>query len=151
MNPTPASLGADGFDVIEKNGGRYVEVMDGATGFMLISRGALEKYIAAYGEKIKYVADYQPNRGETHYEVFGSGPDPQPSDGAQGRRWLSEDYWFSRQWQAIGGKIYACLDCKLSHTGMHVFHGNPDLVLAPVAPADEGTQAQDDVVFVDPA
>ena len=38
-------------------------------------------------------------------------------------RYLSEDYYFSRRWQAMGGRTFVALDCKLSHVGMHVFPG----------------------------
>ncbi len=108
--------------VWEKNGGRYVEVKDAATGFMLVSRDAIERFIARYGAEIEYTADYDPV-GETHHMVFQAGLDPSAKPG-EPRRYLSEDYWFSRMWQRMGGKIYLCLDCKLTHTGMHEFRGD---------------------------
>lgn len=109
-------------DIYEKNGGNYVEVLDAATGFLLISRDAIERFIAHYGAEVEYTSDYEPT-GETHHMLFQAGPDPSVEVG-QPRRYLSEDYWFSRMWQKMGGKIYLCLDCKLTHSGTHMFRGD---------------------------
>lgn len=113
--------------VWEKNGGRYVETKEAATGFLLLSRHAIESFIGRYGAEIEYVADYEPV-GETHHAVFQDTFDPAAKPG-QPRRWLSEDYWFSRKWQQMGGKIFLCLDCKLTHTGMHEFKGDIEKVI----------------------
>ena len=55
-------------------------------------------------------------------------------------RYLSEDYHFSRRWQAMGGRTFVSLDCKLSHVGMHVFPGDvgAGLVSSP-APVASGS------------
>jgi hypothetical protein len=55
-------------------------------------------------------------------------------------RYLSEDYHFSRRWQAMGGRTFVALDCKLSHVGMHVFPGDVGAgLLASPMPVAPGT------------
>ncbi len=156
-NRSVRDLAGGTVSVFEKNGGRFVEVQDVATGFLLIKREALLKYIDHYGDQIAYTADYAPHHGQTHYDVFGVGRDPlaDPEVGERELlrrlletvrsggdtaavvgaidelkaaprpvRYLSEDYYFSRRWQAIGGQTFLALDCKLSHMGTHVFAGD---------------------------
>jgi hypothetical protein len=159
-NRTLQDLANGTVSVIEKNDGRFVEVQDVATGFLLIKRDALLRYIARYEDEIAYTADYSPHRGETHYDVFGVGRDPVASVDVRERellrrlldavrngqdtaalieeidalkaapgavvRYLSEDYFFSRRWQAMGGQTFVALDCKLSHIGAYVFEGDVD-------------------------
>ncbi len=84
----------------------FAEVLDAATGFMLIKRECLIKMKEAY-QDLKYVSDQILN-GKMKDE-----------DG----RYLSEDYAFSRRWQKIGGKIYADIGSNLSHIGQYRFSG----------------------------
>lgn len=137
-----------------RNGCTFVEVMDAATGFLLIKREVIESMIKTFGKELEYVTDYEPDVGETHYALFDSRVDPSsPRELAKAAvldaivrrdnealelaaekyrehyetapgRYLSEDYYFSRRWQQMGGKIYACLDCKLTHTGAYTWRGN---------------------------
>lgn len=124
VNPIAESDGS--FETLKKNGYEYFEVVHGATGFMLIKREALLKYIAAYGEKIAYRPNYlNAGAGEVHHDIFGVGVDHETNT------YLSEDYWFSKQWRAIGGKVYACLDCKLNHSGFHTWQGDIRALVRP--------------------
>lgn len=43
-------------------------------------------------------------------------------------RYLSEDYTFSRYHQMCGGKIWMCLDVRLTHTGAATYKGSMDNV-----------------------
>jgi hypothetical protein len=173
-NPTTADLANGTISVIRKNGGRFAEVQDVPTGFLLIKRAALVSYIEHYADEIAYTADYAPNAGETHYDVFGVGLDPATSkegrirqlvrtlvdasrDGRDTRsivdaidrvtaepatavRYLSEDYYFSRRWQAMGGRTFVSLDCKLSHLGVYLFPGDvgAGLTALPFGPPPAG-------------
>ena len=159
MNATSVSTKTGDVDVQIVNGNRYVEVLDGATGFMCISRKALEKYVDHYRAEIEYTADYSNHLGETHWDIFGVGIDRSAKEEGQPARYLSEDYWFCRKWQQMGGKVHVCLDCKLSHAGFHIWQGNPDVLLEPAAeekhdtdapPAPTGEVDTSDVVFVEP-
>jgi hypothetical protein len=159
-NRTFQDLANQTVTVIERNGGRFVEVQDVPTGFLLLKREAVLRYISHYEDEIAYTADYTPHKGEMHYDVFGVGRDPVASADIRERhllrqlldtvrngndtgplieeidrlktssrasvRYLSEDYYFSRRWQAMGGQTFVALDCKLSHFGSYVFDGDVD-------------------------
>jgi hypothetical protein len=147
-------------NVIQKNGNRYVEVHDANTGFMLIKRAVLEKYIAYYTDKpeeyggpLAYEVDVDAVTGRsvgTMWNVFHAGI----ADGTPGcgPRYLSEDYWFCRKWQAMGGKIHLSLDTKLTHSGFHTFHGDIGSMLRDVEepPPPEPSKVKVDVEFVEP-
>ena len=97
----------------------FAEVLDAATGFMLIKRECLIKMKEAY-QDLKYVSDQILNgkefNSENTYLFFDTMKD---EDG----RYLSEDYAFSRRWQKLGGKIYADIGSNLSHIGQYRFTG----------------------------
>lgn len=116
--------------VIVKHGFQYLEVLDAPTGFMLIRREALEQFISQYRDEIAYVSDDQGEQaGKTCYMVFQAARDPD-CDNPRGR-YLSEDYWFCRKWQKMGGKIYLALDTRLTHTGSNLFRGDVSLLFEP--------------------
>lgn len=154
VNATPAGTNGALIQGFQKAGATFIEVQDAATGFLLIKREVIEALIKAFGKELEYIADYEPDVGQTHYKLFQADSDPtSPRELAKFMvldaiirrddealataaekyreayelppgRYLSEDYYFSRLWQRMGGKIYACLDCKLTHTGMHTWRGN---------------------------
>ena len=98
----------------------FAEVLDAATGFMLIKRECLIKMKEAY-EDLKYVSDQILNgkefNSENTYLFFDTMKD---DDG----RYLSEDYAFSRRWQKLGGKIYADIGSTLTHVGPYRYTGH---------------------------
>ena len=109
-----------------KNG--FVEVMDGATGFMLIKRSVFEKMAKNYPD-LKFVPDQHINQphekdfnfhktSDWNYTFFDTMIEPKT------RRYLSEDYAFCRLWQNIGGKIYADIVSGMTHYGNYAFKGN---------------------------
>lgn len=92
--------------------GGFVTVLEAGTGFMRVTRAALEKLIAAHPE--------------TRYEREGDGPgrtrwalfDCAIVDG----RYLSEDYLFCRRWQALGGEVWVdYASPNLGHQGSYTF------------------------------
>mgnify|MGYP003123430900 FL=1 len=97
----------------------FAEVLDAATGFMLIKRECLIKMKEAYPD-LKYKTDQIINNkefdSENTYLFFDTMKD---DDG----RYLSEDYAFSRRWQKIGGKIYADIGSKITHFGSYRYSG----------------------------
>ncbi len=97
----------------------FAEVLDAATGFMLIKRSCFTKMKEAYPE-LKYTTDQIINnkefKSENTYLFFDTMKD---DDG----RYLSEDYAFSRRWQKIGGKIYADIGSKITHFGSYRYTG----------------------------
>jgi hypothetical protein len=95
-----------------------LEVVDGATGFMLIKREVIEKMIKHYPETryIPEVYDEPSQKGMPKYALF----DTIIEDG----RYLSEDYTFCRRWQNMGGKIYVDPTVTLDHVGTYTFKGS---------------------------
>jgi len=101
----------------------FCEVMEAATGMMLIKREVFAKMRKAYPEK-KYKSDQiingQRYSSDNCYDFFGVGK--LPWDKAE--RYLSEDYYFSRLWSKIGGKIWADVSMPLTHQGTMHFKGH---------------------------
>lgn len=95
----------------------FVEVLDGPTGFMVISRGALKKMHEHYTD-LDCVNDHQNRDFDKYCAVFDCMIDP------DSKRYLSEDYAFCRRWQKIGGKIYADCYTTLGHVGNLPFSGS---------------------------
>ena len=107
-----ANIGATKRSVV--NG--FVEVLDGPTGFMMISREALTKMHEHYPE-LNCKNDHQNRDFDEYCAVFDCMIDP------DSKRYLSEDYAFCRRWQQIGGKIYADCNTTLGHVGNLPFSG----------------------------
>ena len=107
-----ANIGASKRTVV--NG--FVEVLDGPTGVMMISREALTKMHEQYPE-LTCKNDHQNRDFEEYCAIFDCMIDP------DSKRYLSEDYAFCRRWQQIGGKIYADCNTTLGHVGNLPFHG----------------------------
>lgn len=101
----------------------FVEVLDSATGFMLIKRGVIEKMAEAYKDTLLCVNDLPGNRQDPNYcteyvALFDCMIDPDT------RRYLSEDYAFVRRAQALGYKTWADITTPLCHVGNTVFEGD---------------------------
>jgi hypothetical protein len=90
--------------------GTLIEAYDATTGFMLIKRQTIQAIINAHPE-----LEYDPGKGrsgnERTYALFDTAIDPQT------RVYLSEDFYFCRLWQQLGGKVFVDLDIKLGHVG----------------------------------
>lgn len=107
-----ANIGATKRSVV--NG--FVEVLDGPTGFMMISREALTKMHEHYPE-LNCRNDHQNRDFDEYCALFDCMIDP------ESKRYLSEDYAFCRRWQQMGGKIYADCNTTLGHVGNLPFSG----------------------------
>jgi len=103
--------------------GGFCEVMEAATGMMLIKRDVFLKMQKAYPER-QYKSDQIINGGgyksDNCYDLFGVGK----IDWDKDERYLSEDYYFSRLWSKIGGKIWADVAAPLTHQGNMHFKGH---------------------------
>ena len=101
----------------------FCEVLEAATGMMLIKREVFSKMRKAYPER-KYKSDQIVNgqiwRSDNCYDLFGVGKLPWD----ESERYLSEDYYFSRLWSKIGGKIWADVASPLQHHGSMHFSGH---------------------------
>ena len=108
-----------------------VEVLETGTGFMMVTREALEKYRDAY-PKFSYKPDHNRSEhftGDRYIHAFfdtvidndvwlGEGN----SNGSD--RYLSEDYMFCQMWRKMGGQVWLCPWMKTQHIGTFPFTGN---------------------------
>ena len=101
-----------------------IRLHDGATGFMMIKREVIDQMIEKYPE-LKYNNDLNtpPELNPHFYAFFDTMIDPKD------KRYLSEDYTFSRRWQDIGGEIWLDPSISLNHYGSFNFQGNPSQII----------------------
>lgn len=101
-----------------------VEVLDASTGFFLVKREVFNKMILAYPE-LHYKNDSSIDHkfDKFCYAFFDTGIDKKDN------RYLSEDYYFCRNWQNIGGKIWLDPTTKLNHVGSYTFEGDVSKIL----------------------
>lgn len=109
--------------------GRYCQVLDAATGFMLIKRSVIERMCQAYS-CLRCINDVPGSDVKEYTALYDCFIDP------DSRRYLSEDYAFVRRWQLLSGKVYACLKTPLGHVGSFTFRRLDQLKL----PECVGTQ-----------
>jgi hypothetical protein len=114
------------------------EVLEIGTGFMMVSKKAMNKFFEHY--KSQYM--YKPDHVRTeHFDgsreimmFFQAEVDPST------KRYLSEDYWFCQKAQGAGIKTWFCPWMKLQHVGTYIFGGSlADLAsIGAAATADPG-------------
>jgi hypothetical protein len=98
-----------------------VEVKESGTGFMLITRTALEKYDVAFPKQ-----SYKPDHART-INFDGSREIMAYFDCVicpDTKRYLSEDYMFCQWSRKIGIPIFLCPWMKLKHAGTYIFGGS---------------------------
>ena len=96
---------------------RFVDVLDGGTGFMLIKRQVLLDMIKAYPE-LECMNDHPNVPIKEYYALFDCLIDP------DNKRYLSEDYAFCRRWQLMGKTIKMNIESTLGHVGTIPFTFN---------------------------
>jgi len=97
------------------------EVLEIGTGFMMISKEAMNKFTDSYPQYY-----YKPDHVRTeHFDgtreimmYFQAEVDP------VSKRYLSEDYWFCQKAQEIGLKTWFCPWMKMQHVGTYIFGGS---------------------------
>jgi len=98
-----------------------VEVLEIGTGFMMVTRQAMQKFADNYHQYL-----YKPDHVRTEHfdgsrkimQYFQAEIDP------KSERYLSEDYWFCQKAQAIELKTWFCPWMKLQHVGTYIFGGS---------------------------
>ena len=87
------------------------------TGFLLISRTAIEKIIAAHPElKYRNDIDGYMGAGDNFYDLF--------KVGIRNGIYESEDWGFCSLWKGVGGKVLIHPDINVKHLGWHEYSGN---------------------------
>lgn len=119
VNLDPATVKSD------DNG--FVRVLDTASGFMMISRTAIQKLIDAHPEW-EVVNDIEHSGGpkiDKYYTVFDCIKDPVTE------RLLSEDFSACRRFQELGIDVWVDFTTGLSHSGNNSFTGDITDTLKP--------------------
>lgn len=98
----------------------FIKVLDSATGFMMISRAALERMNEHYKDSLYCVNDVTSSRGMVpdYVALFDTMICPTT------RRYLSEDYAFCRRAQGVGLEIWADIASPLAHIGTQQLQGD---------------------------
>jgi hypothetical protein len=117
--------------------GEPCEVLEIGTGFMMITKKAMQRFADTYPEYM-----YKPDHVRTeHFDgtreimmFFQAEVDPET------KRYLSEDYWFCQKAQKANIKTWLCPWMKLQHVGTYIFGGSlADLAsIGAAATADPG-------------
>ena len=113
------------FNPVEGNGTfaltEPVEVKEAGTGFMLIPRATLVKYMEAYPE-LSYKPDHiRTDNFDGTREItafFDCIIDPKT------KRYLSEDYFFCQKAREANMSVWMCPWMQLNHVGTYTFRGN---------------------------
>jgi len=101
--------------------GEPCEVLEIGTGFMMITKPAMQKFTDSYPQYM-----YKPDHVRTeHFDgtreimmYFQAEVDP------VSKRYLSEDYWFCQKAQQIELKTWFCPWMKMQHVGTYIFGGS---------------------------
>jgi hypothetical protein len=97
------------------------EVLEAGTGFMMITRDALERWKTAY-PRYEYTPDHARTKNfdgsRKIHAFFHCEIDPDTN------QYLSEDYFFCRMARKAGIKIWLAPWIQLSHTGSYEFKGS---------------------------
>ena len=108
----------------------YFKVNEAATGMMLVKREVLTTMFKNFPER-KYETDQIVNglhySSDNCYDLFAVGPYMTAGQ----KRYLSEDYYFSRLWQECGGEIWADLTMPLTHFGNRAYKGHVGSLVKP--------------------
>ena len=112
----------------------FFPVQEAATGMMLVKREVFRIMMKKFPER-KYESDQIVNGGsyksDNCYDLFAVGPyETTMQGGGTQKRYLSEDYYFSRLWQECGGQIWADLAMPLTHFGNRAFKGHVGSLVA---------------------
>jgi len=87
------------------------------TGFLLISRTAINKIIKQYPElKYKNDIDGYMSAGDNFYDLF--------KVGIRNGIYESEDWGFCSLWKSVGGKVLIHPEINVKHLGWHEYEGN---------------------------
>jgi hypothetical protein len=121
-NPSAASLKyvfeVDDPSAVTEKGG-FVKVRYAGTGFLMITRAAIERMCACYPQ-LRYKRDHSMDAAMASDNRFALFECMISEDGT----YLSEDFAFCKRWIDLGGEIWADLNSKLSHVGPLAFNGD---------------------------
>ncbi|MDZ4374336.1 MAG: hypothetical protein U1C74_23340 [Phenylobacterium sp.] len=103
----------------------FAKVAYGGTGFLLISREAMQQITDAHPELRAKMGDMADNLAPEAVMVFDTMIEPETG------QYLSEDYAFCRRWRDLGGEIWADMTARLTHVGHAAYTGSLIQALRP--------------------
>ena len=102
--------------------GEPCEVLEIGTGFMMISKPAMQKFNDHYASQYNYKPDHVRTEhfdgSREILQYFQAEIDPKT------KRYLSEDYWFCQKAQDINLRTWFCPWMKMQHVGTYIFGGS---------------------------
>lgn len=126
LQPKDQPPGPDGMVEVEmRTDNGCIPILDAATGFLLMTRESILRVIDHYRDELLCVSDAPDTRGHPYWAVFDTMVEKDT------RRYLSEDYAFSRRWQATGGTVWLFLSGQLGHVGTMMFAGDMQTLVRP--------------------
>ncbi|MEW5686778.1 MAG: hypothetical protein AB1942_17815 [Pseudomonadota bacterium] len=102
---------------VEVNDG-FAQVAYGGTGFLMISRDAMQRLFDAHPELRAKMGDMADRAAAETVMVFDTMIEPETG------QYLSEDYAFCRRWRNLGGEIWADFEARLTHVGHAAYTGS---------------------------
>jgi len=122
---TEESLRMDGARIDFERG--CVEVQDAGTGFMLVSRDALLRMMHRHHGRL-FLSRGKGDEGEPLWAIWDAS-----LTGREGGDWRetvasrgfqTEDYFFCRLWQLMGGAVYVFVPATFRHWGLHGYEAS---------------------------
>ncbi len=103
----------------EKRKGDLAAIYDAPMGFTVMRKDAIAKLMEANPDAKCVIRNPRPpEEAEFEYALFDSCIDPKD------RRYLREDFTFTRRWQALGETLWVDPLVTLGHQGLHMFTGS---------------------------
>lgn len=102
-----------------------VPILEAGSGFWLHKRKVLTMMVVALPH-IRYKRSHEErgHYGSDHaHDFFRVGVCPDTNE------YLSEDWWFCREWRRLGGTLHCCFWIKTQHLGPHMYQMDMDAIL----------------------
>lgn len=93
---------------------RPMPVLEAGSGFWLTKRKVYRMMIENLDITFKR-SNEEKHYGDEGYDFFRVGIWPET------REYLSEDWWFCREWRKLGGTVYCCFWVKTNHIGPYLY------------------------------
>lgn len=99
-----------------------VQIREGGTGFMMIHRSVFDTMREKIGPEMEYKPDHSRTEHFDGSRMIHAYFDCKIEE--ESKRYLSEDYYFSRNAEKLGIKVWLCPWIRLAHTGMYIYTGD---------------------------
>lgn len=98
-------------------------VLESGSGFWLVKRKVFRMMAEQLDIEYKRTAEEKAHFGhDTAHDFFRVGVWPET------REYLSEDWWFCREWRNLGGTVWCCFWIKTQHIGQYMYQCDMDAI-----------------------